>query len=135
MVINIEKTLRKKQAESQTELEILRIKYTNLQSNYKSVDMSAFQGLHALQNRQRMSGADSQNRGQQVGVNRQSTGKDSEVNIGLNKQSLDQLNYNNYMGKMSPLAFHKYQNTASRHDPTPSTKFGAATGDGTNRTT
>ena len=31
MVTNIEKTLRKKQAESQTELEILRIKYTNLQ--------------------------------------------------------------------------------------------------------
>ena len=36
---------------------------------------------------------------------------------------------------MSPLAFHKYQNTASRQDPTPSTKFGAATGEGTNTTT
>ena len=39
MVTNIEKTLRKKQAESQTELDILRIKYGNLKTNYRSVDM------------------------------------------------------------------------------------------------
>ena len=39
LVTNIEKTLRKKQAESQTELDILRIKYGNLKTNYRSVDM------------------------------------------------------------------------------------------------
>ena len=40
MVTKIEKTLRKKQAESQTELEILRIKYGNLKVNYRSVDLT-----------------------------------------------------------------------------------------------
>lgn len=34
LVGNIEKTVRRKQAESQTELEILRIKYANLKVNY-----------------------------------------------------------------------------------------------------
>ena len=38
-VSNIEKTLRKKQAESQTELDILRIKYGNMKTNYKSMEM------------------------------------------------------------------------------------------------
>ncbi len=48
MVTNIEKTLRKKQAESQTELDILRIKYGNLKTNYRSVDMqNGFQALNA----------------------------------------------------------------------------------------
>ena len=45
-VTNIEKTLRKKQAESQTELEILRIKYGNLKVNYQSVDMQ--NGMNVL---------------------------------------------------------------------------------------
>lgn len=39
LVSNIEKNLRKKQAESQTELDILRIKYGNLKVNYRSMDM------------------------------------------------------------------------------------------------
>ena len=54
------------------------------------------------------------------------------MNIGLHKQSLDHFNYN-YMGKMSPLAFHKLQNTNSRVEPTPSTMTGAkhAGGEGT----
>ena len=38
-VTNIEKTLRKKQAESLTELDILRIKYGNMKTNYRSMEM------------------------------------------------------------------------------------------------
>ena len=88
------------------------------------MDMTlGMQGM-MMQNRERVSRAESPTR------HRMSSGKDSEVNIGLHKQSLD---YTNFMGKMSPLAFHKLQNTASRHDPTPSTKCGAANGDGTHK--
>ena len=53
LVTNIEKTIRKKQAESQTELDILRIKYGNLKVNYMSMDMHT--GLQALNNRLRVS--------------------------------------------------------------------------------
>ena len=35
----IEETLRKKQAESQTELDILRIKYGNMKTTYRSMEM------------------------------------------------------------------------------------------------
>jgi len=82
-VTNIEKTIRKKQAESQTELEILRIKYGNLKVNYRSMDMSG--GLHALKNRKRVSTSNSQ---MKMAFNRQSSG--SEVNIGLHLHELEQ---------------------------------------------
>ena len=38
-VTSIEQTLRKKQAESQTELDILRIKYGNMKTHYRSMEM------------------------------------------------------------------------------------------------
>jgi len=123
-VTNIEKTLRKKQAESQTELDILRIKYGNLKLNYRSVDMQG-----GLQWRPRLSRNNSQHL--QAEHTRQSCGKDSEVNIGLHKQSVDFGLQNN---KMSPLARHKLQHAAtSKFDPTPSTKYGL-TGDTRHRT-
>ena len=50
-VTNIEKTLRKKQAESQTELDILRIKYGNLKVNYQSTEMK--HGVTGLNSRLR----------------------------------------------------------------------------------
>lgn len=68
-------------------------------------------------------------------ANRASCGRDSEVNIGLHKQSLDHQGFNNFTGKMSPLAFHKLQTTSlTRAEPTPSTKCGAPNGEYTDAT-
>ena len=119
-VNNIEKTLRKKQAESQTELEILRIKYGNLKVNYRSMDMQ--HGLNFLTtNRARSSRQ----------LISQSCGRDSEVVIGQNNQSLVDIskpenttNNFQYKSKMSPLAFHKMKATSQGVEPTPSTKCG-----------
>lgn len=93
---NIERTIRKKQAESQTELEILRIKYGNLKVNYRSMDMQG--GFLALKNRRRVSPVESVAR---LGSNRQSTG--SDVNIGLH---LNEIDHFKHQSKMSPLAMH-----------------------------
>lgn len=100
-ITNIEKTIRKKQAESQTELEILKIKYGNLKVNYRSLDMQG--GLMALKNRRRVSPSNSYAK---MAFNRQSTGSE-DVNIGLH--DLEQQHFmkpTQAQAKMSPLAMH-----------------------------
>ena len=80
MVTNIEKNLRKKHAESQSELEILRIKYGNLKVNYRSMDMQS--GLLGLTNNPHRFNRLHDSNKLSPAPYRQSQGCDSEVNIG-----------------------------------------------------
>ena len=105
----IEQTLRKKQAESQTELDILRIKYGNMKTNYRSMEMQQ-NGLscYPAASSRLIMRQESSTR-YVSGQNRQSCGRDSEVNIGgaaggIGKQSIDYKMIDSK--KLSPLAIH-----------------------------